>query len=277
MRSNLGGRGGCSFTDGISTEAVAAVYYQNANTSSLPTTTSGLSTADLNNCGNDPLSETVALCPVAPDPHPPTTETIDITFGSNGTSFVWFMNNSSFRGDYNDPVLLDTKAGNLTFPAEYNVHNFGTNSSVRIIVKNNFQFGAHPLHVSLDQSTSCMLTMSQLHGHNFHVLAEGFGDWNGTIQNPSNTQRRDVQLVRAAKSATVPAYVVLQWTQDNPAVWPFHCHIAWHVSAGLYINIVEQPAGVEQLQFSSTAVDTCKSWDSWTNGNVPDQIDSGLK
>jgi hypothetical protein len=85
-----------------------------------------------------------------------------------------------------------------------------------------------------------------------------------------------VQLVRAARNATMPAYVVLQWTQNNPAVWPFHCHIAWHVSAGLYINIVEQPAEIEQLQFSSTAADVCQSWDSWTNGNVPDQIDSGL-
>jgi hypothetical protein len=85
-----------------------------------------------------------------------------------------------------------------------------------------------------------------------------------------------VQLVRAARDATTPAYVVLQWTQNNPAVWPFHCHIAWHVSAGLYINIIEQPTGIEQLQFSSTAAEVCQSWDSWTNGNVPDQIDSGL-
>jgi hypothetical protein len=150
MRSNLGTLGGgCSFTDGISPEAVAAVYYQNSNTSAVPTTTSGLTTAQLDNCGNDPISETVALCPITPDPQTPTTETIDITFGSNGTAFVWFMNNSTFRGDYNDPVLLDAKAGNLTFPAEYNVHNFGTNSSVRLIVKNTFQFGAHPLHVRL--------------------------------------------------------------------------------------------------------------------------------
>jgi hypothetical protein len=149
MRSNLGaGRGGCSFTDGISTEAVAAVYYQNANTSSLPTTTSGLTSGQLNDCGNDPLSETVAFCPITPDPNPPTTDTIEITFGSNGTAFIWFMNNSSFRGDYNDPVLLDAKAGNVTFPSEYNVLNFGNSSSVRVIVKNTFQFGAHPLHVS---------------------------------------------------------------------------------------------------------------------------------
>jgi FtsP/CotA-like multicopper oxidase with cupredoxin domain len=150
MRSDLGTLGaGCSVTDGVSPEALAAIYYQGANTSAVPTTTSGLTAAELNNCGNDPLNQTVAFCAQTPDPNPPTTETINVVFGSNGTNFVWFMNNSSFRGDYNDPVLLDEKAGNLNFPSEYNVYNFGSNSSVRVIVKNTFQFGAHPMHVRL--------------------------------------------------------------------------------------------------------------------------------
>jgi hypothetical protein len=149
MRSDLGTLGtGCSLTDGISPEAVAAVYYENANTTALPTTNSSLTATELATCGNDPLSETVALCPIIPDPKPPTSENITIVFGSNGTAFIWFINNSSFRGDYNSPVLIDAHNGNLTFPSEWNVHNFGTNSSVRLIIKNTFQFGAHPMHVS---------------------------------------------------------------------------------------------------------------------------------
>jgi FtsP/CotA-like multicopper oxidase with cupredoxin domain len=149
MRSNLGTLGaGCSVTDGVSPEALAAIYYQGANTNAVPTTTSGLTAAQLADCGNDPINKTVAFCPQTPDPSPPVTEDITITFGSNGTNFIWFMNNSSFRGDYNDPVLIDEHAGNLTFPSEYNVLNFGSNSSVRLIIKNTFQFGAHPMHVS---------------------------------------------------------------------------------------------------------------------------------
>ena len=31
-----------------------------------------------------------------------------------------------------------------------------------------------------------------LHGFNFYVLHEGSGDWDGTIVNPGNPQRRDV-------------------------------------------------------------------------------------
>jgi FtsP/CotA-like multicopper oxidase with cupredoxin domain len=149
MRANLGTLGaGCSVTDGVSPEALAAVYYQGADTNSVPTTTSGLTTAQLTDCGNDPLAQTTALCAITPDPKPPTTKEIDIVFGSNGTNFVWFMNNVSFRGDYNDPVLGDLNAGNLNFPPQYNVYNFGSNSSVRLVVKNFFQFGAHPMHVS---------------------------------------------------------------------------------------------------------------------------------
>lgn len=149
MRANLGTLGaGCSVTDGISPEGVAAVYYENANTTAVPTTNSSLTDAQLEDCGNDDLSETVAFCAITPDASPPTTETIEITFASNGTNFVWFMNNSSFRGDYNDLVLEETKLGNLSFPTEWNVHDFGSNSSVRVIIKNTFTAGAHPMHVS---------------------------------------------------------------------------------------------------------------------------------
>ena len=76
-----------------------------------------------------------------------------------------------------------------------------------------------------------------LHGHNFWVLAEGVGKWDGTIVNPSNPQRRDTQLV-AAGSLDAPSYLVLEWNVDNPGVWPLHCHIVVHVSAGLLINFM---------------------------------------
>lgn len=65
------------------------------------------------------------------------------------------------------------------------------------------------------------------------VLDEGVGEWDGsTIVNGANPQRRDVQLLQPR------GYMVVQIDADNPGVWPFHCHIAWHVSAGLYINLM---------------------------------------
>ena len=54
-------------------------------------------------------------------------------------------------------------------------------------------------------------------------MAEGFGEWDNTVTNPGNPQRRDTVWVQAAKDKDTPAYVVLQFDQDNPGVWPFHC------------------------------------------------------
>jgi hypothetical protein len=69
---------------------------------------------------------------------------------------------------------------------------------------------------------------------------------------------------------------MLYRTNDNPGVWPFHCHIAWHVSGGLYVNVLENAAGIVEREFDTTLVDTCKAWSAWTGNNIPDQIDSGL-
>jgi hypothetical protein len=148
MRSEMGNaldtaNPGCSFSDGVSTQATAAVYYQDADTDSLPSTTASWTTAQLQYCGNDALSLTTALCAI-PLVTPATTETVDITFASNGTNFVWFMNNSTFRGDYNHALLSAVNSGNTTFEEEWNVHNFGSNSSVRMILQNHF-VTAHPM------------------------------------------------------------------------------------------------------------------------------------
>jgi len=255
----------CSSNDGVSPNAVAAVYYQHANMTEVPTTNTSVTTAQLDFCGNDDLATTqpyMSLTPSAPS----TTQDIVISYQANTTDpstayNLFYMNNSTFRADYNDPVLLEAKLGNTDFDPEWNVYNFGSNSSVRIVVYNTFAFSGHPMH---------------LHGHNFWVLAEGFGTWDGSITNSGNPQRRDVQIVQPAASATDPAYIVLQYDQDNPGVWPFHCHIAWHVSAGLYISILEQPSKVASSNIPGVMAQTCRDWSAWTGSHVPDQIDSGL-
>ena len=94
-----------------------------------------------------------------------------------------------------------------------------------------------------------------LHGHNFNVLAEGTGAWDGkTIVHIQNTQRRDVQLLQPN------GYLVIQYNTDNPGVWPLHCHIAWHVSGGLYINAMEQTPSIKNYQVPSTVAQTCRDW-----------------
>lgn len=94
-------------------------------------------------------------------------------------------------------------------------------------------------------------------------------------------------------------YLVVQYDAVNPGVWPFHCHIAWHVSGGLYINLLvslllslicvamriseeanrtwqELPAEIAEYHPPASSKQTCVDWAAFTNVDVVDQIDSGL-
>ena len=69
---------------------------------------------------------------------------------------------------------------------------------------------------------------------------------------------------------------MLQIETNNPGAWPFHCHIAWHVSGGLYITILEQPAKIRNIAIPQTLAQGCREWAAFTGNQVVAQIDSGL-
>lgn len=123
-----------------------------------------------------------------------------------------------------EPLLRSAFYGESDFPQhpEYNVLNMENATSIRLIIRNYWPV-MHNMH---------------LHGRaEFWVLAEGYGNWDGTIINPENPQRRDGQQL-APGTPEVPSFIVIQWKADNPGVWPFHCHLIVHASAGLYMNII---------------------------------------
>ncbi|MCJ1296813.1 hypothetical protein MMC34_008380, partial [Xylographa carneopallida] len=179
--------------------ALAAIYYPHANTSSTPKSTA-TSYSDAV-CGNNNLTQTVPFFkPSTPPPQPATMETIDTTLAQNASLInLWEMNKSSFRADYNSPVLLNASEGETSFPDEWNVYDFGFNTSIRLVVRNFFP-ASHPMH---------------LHGHNFYVLSESNGPWDGSIVHGANPQRRDVQLLQPG-TTTVPSHMVIQIDADNP-------------------------------------------------------------
>jgi len=51
--------------------------------------------------------------------------------------------------------------------------------------------------------------------------------------------------------------------------------IAWHVSGGLYVNIMERPEDIVKINIPSSLAQTCHDWGTFTNTAIPDQIDSG--
>ena len=106
------------------------------------------------------------------------------------------------------------------------------------------------------------------------------GEWDGTVTNAENTVRRDVHILQKASNSTegviTPSYMVLQFEQDNPGAWPLHCHLAWHVSGGLFMTVLERPDDIQKQTFDDDVFTLCDLWDTYTASNPPNQIDSGL-
>jgi FtsP/CotA-like multicopper oxidase with cupredoxin domain len=110
MRSTLSACSLASQPDGL-----AMVYYPNANTSAVPTSQAYVD--NTNPCGNDALSTEVPYFPMTPTTTPAVTTDIQVNFEINSTNhFLWIMNNSSFRVDYNAPILFLANQGNDSYP-----------------------------------------------------------------------------------------------------------------------------------------------------------------
>ena len=90
------------------------------------------------------------------------------------------------------------------------------------------------------------------------------------MTNPQNPQRRDTHMLRRL------GHLVIQIEADNPGVWPYHCHIAWHQSMGMSLNVMERPADIAQQQIFNVVRQTCRDWDAWSKVNVVDQVDAGI-
>ncbi|KAF7316551.1 putative Laccase-1 [Mycena indigotica] len=76
--------------------------------------------------------------------------------------------------------------------------------------------GAHPFH---------------LHGHNFDVILQS----NAGTKNFVNPPRRDVTPINGGNTT-------FRFFTDNPGAWFLHCHIDWHLEAGLAVVFGEAPS-----------------------------------
>ncbi|KAG2592969.1 laccase-6-like [Panicum virgatum] len=91
------------------------------------------------------------------------------------------------------------------------------NATVEVVLQNTALLGreSHPMH---------------LHGFNFFVLAQGFGNYGGAASeqlNLVNPQQRNTIAVPTG------GWVVIRFVADNPGMWFMHCHIDSHLSIGL--------------------------------------------
>ncbi|KAI9819641.1 MAG: hypothetical protein M1827_007091 [Pycnora praestabilis] len=248
---------------GANPHALGLIYYSQANTTALPTSSATPYNDTL--CKNDPLSTTIPLDAFPANPSPATTLSLEITTGMNSSgNLLWLINNHTFRANYDHPVYLHANHGNLSFAPDSQVINLGTSPSVRLVL-HNYSPGSHPMH---------------LHGHNFQVLADGIGNWTASdLTRISNPQRRDTHILQGASPMDPmgsPGYLVLQFEADNAGVWGFHCHVAWHSGVGFYVNLLERPDLIAEQEVPKDVGQTCKTWGTYAHANVVDQIDSGL-
>lgn len=145
MRSNLAA-GQCT-EPALFPLGLAAIYYEKANLTAMPGNYSTPWNDTTDPCSNDPLTDTVPIQQIAPG-EPDITYHMDVNFAINSTGhLIWTINNSTFRGDLNNPILLLAKSGNTSYPShpEWNVYNSGNASSVRVVIKN-YTPTSHPWH-----------------------------------------------------------------------------------------------------------------------------------
>ncbi|KAF9435748.1 hypothetical protein BGZ76_005611 [Entomortierella beljakovae] len=200
------------------------------------------------------------LVPVVPETTSPATQIFTLTASFN------VLDDYSNKAAFNDITYVMPKVptlytalttGNLSSnPEVYGkyTHPMVVNYDdwVEIII-NNDDPGNHPFH---------------LHGHVFQIVGRGEGihdpsqPYQGYLDTP-NPSRRDTVLVPSEQN------VAIRFKANNPGVWLFHCHIEWHLQAGLATTIIEAPREMQQiLKIDPSHIDHCKALDIPYSGNA---------
>jgi FtsP/CotA-like multicopper oxidase with cupredoxin domain len=138
------------------------------------------------------------------------------------TLYSYLLNDSTPTVEgYNISSANTSPAPTGLIPIMYDIHGrylLPYNAIIDVVI-NNTDDGGHPIH---------------LHGHAFWIVSSS--EWPEAERiNRANYPRRDV--------VTVPAsgWVVIRFIADVPGVWAFHCHIDWHMAAGLFATFIEAP------------------------------------
>ncbi|XP_010534627.1 PREDICTED: laccase-5 [Tarenaya hassleriana] len=164
--------------------------------------------------------------------------------GPNGTRFTASMNNVSFVLPRNYSLLQAHAQGiprvfTTDFPAIPPVKFDYTGNVSRSLyqpVKGTklykLKFGSR-VQIVL-QDTSIVTPENHpihLHGYDFYILAEGFGNFNPK----KDTKKFNLVDPPLRNTAAVPVngWTVIRFVADNPGVWIMHCHLDVHINWGL--------------------------------------------
>lgn len=141
---------------------------------------------------------------------------------------------------------------------------------VYLIVDGSFLFNPDPNFTAIPTGHPI-----HLHGSDFVILNQ---DWKpyDPVNSPrdfkfDNPARRDTALLPSG------GYLALAFKPDNPGAWLMHCHIAWHASSGLALQLVVRPREIPDYNGDLLPVQLgCESWRRWDNRDPIVQTDSGI-
>ncbi|KAK4748230.1 hypothetical protein SAY87_014816 [Trapa incisa] len=137
-------------------------------------------------------------------------------FGLKGFFTTDFPDTPPLAFDYTNRSLAQSPLGFVLKGTR--VKKLKYNATVEIVLQNTAFIGVenHPMH---------------LHGFNFHVLAQGFGNFN-----PANDRKKFNfvnPVIRNTIGVPVGGWAVIRFQANNPGVWMFHCHLDVHLPWGL--------------------------------------------
>ncbi|KAF8155412.1 laccase 17 [Crassisporium funariophilum] len=204
-----------SDNDNLDTNNVYAVLHYSGASASEPTTQASGTVINL-------LQEHL-LAPLenpgAPGGNSPATKTIDLQFtrSTDNNGLKWTINGIKYHSP-SLPTLLNIMANGFTFESNFTTTEhtlvLNHNEIIDLVIHGSANGHVHPFH---------------LHGHAFDVVQSMQGP-----PNYVNPPRRDVVGVGGST-------VIIRFRADNPGPWFLHCHIDWHLEAGLAVVFAEAP------------------------------------
>ncbi|XP_030450028.1 laccase-7-like isoform X2 [Syzygium oleosum] len=138
-------------------------------------------------------------------------------FNVKGIYTTDFPDQPPLNFDYTNPA----NSNNLTLafaPRSTRVKQVKYNATVEIVFQDTTIIGAenHPMH---------------LHGYNFHVVGQGFGNFN-PVQDRKKFNLFN-PVIRNTIGVPVGGWAAIRFQANNPGVWILHCHLDSHLAMGL--------------------------------------------
>ncbi|KUI58907.1 Laccase-2 [Cytospora mali] len=239
-------------------------------------------------CADEPYKNLKPIVPWTIDHHPQN----EITKGrfaaahqnikssqATGGYAHWMLTPDFLWLDFESPTILNVE--NENYEKNSNYH----------IVEDNFESGFIFMIIEASNNTNIplpgkpgdvsVLNISHpLHWHGMDVvlLAQSNTTFDPVNSYKSfnfvNPPRRDVILLPAG------GYIAIAFKPDNPGAWLVHCHIAWHASAGLGLQILERQAEIVSSLGGPSALDdtkrVCRNWKQFDKKHPVEQDDSGI-